>query len=165
MERVERRLDAIDTTVGELRGDVTQLRSEVGGLRGEVGELRGEVGELRGEVGELRGEVGELRGEVGELRGDVGELRGDVGELRGGMGALQQGFNELRIVVESHDTRIGLIAEVQAHHGRQLEEHGAMLRRINEQLAPLADLRDFVMRVADNHERRITELEKRPGAS
>lgn len=89
-----------------------------------------------------------LRGEVGELRGEVGELRGEV--------------HSLRVVVENHDSQIRLIAEVQAHHGNRLEEHGRLLREIKQDLGPLRDLRDFVARIADDHEQRIKALEGRP---
>ena len=103
---------------------------------------------LSTDVRGLREDVGELRGEVGELRGEVGELRGEV--------------HSLRVVVENHDSQIGLIAEVQAHHGNQLEEHGRLLREIKQDVGPLKDLRDFVARIADEHEQRIKALEGRP---
>lgn len=87
--------------------------------------------------------------EVGQLRNEVGELRGEV--------------HTLRVVVEDHDTQIRQIAEVQAHHGRKLDEHGQLLREIKEELWPLRDLRDFVARVASNHEDRLTALEQHTG--
>lgn len=128
LDKVEARLGAVETAVGE-------LRLEVGGLRGEVGALRGEVGELRGEVGGLRGEVGGLRGEVGGLSNEVGALRA---------------------LGEANANDIKLIAEVQTHHGRQLEE-------ITKALEPLAEIHDFVRLVAGDHERRITALERNEG--
>ncbi|HVC20481.1 MAG TPA: hypothetical protein VNE16_10410, partial [Vicinamibacterales bacterium] len=94
----------------------------------------------RGEVGQLRGEVGELRGEVGGLRGEVSELRNEV--------------NTLRVLGEARDEKIQLIAEVQSHHGKELEQ-------IKKNLEPLGEIRDFIRTVADDHERRITALEKR----
>jgi archaellum component FlaC len=138
-------MNAMDERMDTFERQLNSVSTDVQGLRGEVGELRGEVGELRGEVGEHRSEVGELRSEVGELRGEVGELRGDV--------------HSLRIIVESHDSHIKLIAEVQAHHGTRLEEHGRLLREIKDDLRPLGDLRDFVTRIADDHEGRLRALE------
>jgi hypothetical protein len=77
--------------------------------------------------------------------------------------AIADDVRGLRVLHEHHDALIQTIAEVQAHHGQQLEEHGRLLREIRDELAPLRDLRDFVKRVADNHERRITALEERTG--
>ena len=135
MSEMDERMDSFEKRLESVGSEVGNLRSEVGGLRGEVGGLRSEVGGLRGEVGGLRGEVGDLREDV----------------------------HKLRVVVEEHDGRLKLIAEVQVDHGRQLDEHGRMLREISEQVAPLKDLRDFVARVASDHEQRITALEGHTG--
>jgi hypothetical protein len=91
--------------------------------------------EIRDEVRELRGEVGGLRGEVGGLRGEVGGLRGEVNELR-----QRQVESEIRIATGITDV-IGVIGQVRD--------------------AILEDRR-FAARV-DDHERRITALEQRPG--
>jgi chromosome segregation ATPase len=58
----------------------------------------------------------------------------------------------LRILGEQNATDIKRIAEVQAHHGQRLQE-------LVEAVAPLKDLRDFVERVAHDHEHRIAALE------
>ena len=79
------------------------------------------------------------------------------------MRELKDDVRGLRVLDEHHDSQIRTIAEVQAHHGRQLEEHGQLLREIKEKLAPLDVIHDFVRRVADDHERRITTLEKHSG--
>jgi DNA repair exonuclease SbcCD ATPase subunit len=44
--------------------------------------------------------------------------------------------------------------------GQTLEQHGRLLAQIVEDIQPLKALPDFVKRVADDHELRITELEK-----
>ncbi|MDE3154863.1 MAG: hypothetical protein KGN76_07150, partial [Acidobacteriota bacterium] len=142
-------------------GEVGGLRGEVGGLRGEVDGLRGEVGALREEVGGLREEVGGLRGEVGDLRGEVGGLREEVGALRGlpdEVGRLRRDVETIRVLDEARDEKIRLIAEVQAHHGKQLEH-------ITKELEPLREIRDFIHTVAGDHERRITALERRTTSS
>ena len=90
------------------------------------------------------------------LGGDVRALKDDVGVLKGDV-------HRLRVLYEQHDTKIRTIAEVQAHHGRQLEEHGTLLREIKQELAPLGDIRYFVHRIADEHERRLSALEKHTG--
>jgi hypothetical protein len=87
--------------------------------------------------------------DVRVLKDDVRELKDDV---RG-----------LRVLYEHHDAQIRTIAEVQAHHGRILEDHGQLLREIKQELVPLGDLRDFVRRIAHDHESRITVLEKHSG--
>lgn len=87
---------------------------------------------------------------------DVGVLKGDVQVLKGDV-------QRLRVLYEQHDTKIDTIAEMQAHHGRQLEEHGTLLREIKHELAPLGDIHDFVRPVADEHERRLSALETHTG--
>jgi chromosome segregation ATPase len=128
MSEVVERLDNVEARLGSVETAVEALRGEVGDLRSEVGGLRGEVGELRGEGRQLRNEFGELRAEVGKLR----------------------------VLGEQNTSDIKLIAEVQAHHGKKLEE-------ITKALAPLAEIRDFMNLVAHDHEHRITALEKRTG--
>ena len=76
---------------------------------------------------------------------------------------LKDDVRGLHMLYEHHDSQIGMIAEAQAHHGRQLEDHGQLLREIKVELAPLKDLRDFVGRIAANHENRISALEKQTG--
>jgi hypothetical protein len=83
------------------------------------------------------------------LTDDVRALKNDVGGLR--------------VLYEHHGAQIQAIAEVQAHHGGQLDAHGQLLREIKAELAPLRDLRDFVKRIADEHEHRLTALEKHTG--
>ena len=76
----------------------------------------------------------------------------DVRVLKDDVRVLKDDVRGLRVLYEHHDSQIRTIAEVQAHHGRQLEEHGQLLREIKLQLAPLKDLRDFVGRIAANRE-------------
>ncbi len=124
-DRIEQRLDSVESSVGE-------VRREVAGLRGDVGELRGEVSTLSG----LPDEVAKLRG----LPDEFAKLRNEV--------------NALRVLGEARDGKIQLIAEVQSHHGKGLEQ-------IKKDLEPLREIRDFIRTVADDHERRLTVLEKR----
>ncbi len=107
------------------------------------------LGSVEHHVTTLRTEVGELRGEVGGLRGEVGVLRGEV--------------HKLRVLGERNALGIKVIAEVQSHHGKTLELHSEKLDRIELALAPLKDIHDFVRRVAQDHELRIIEVEKRTG--
>ena len=85
-------------------------------------------------------------------------LKDDVRVLTDGVRVLKDDVHRLHVLYEEHDTRIRTIAEVQAHHGRQLEEHGRLLREIKQELAPLGDSRDFVRRVAEEHARRLSAL-------
>ena len=69
---------------------------------------------------------------------------------------------QLRVLGEENATQIRQIAEVQAHHGSVLDEHGAALKRIEEALEPLKVLPAAIQtcfRDLRDHERRITALE------
>ena len=142
MRTVDERLDSLQANVGQLQKDVGELKDDVRGLKADVGGLKDDVNGLKADVGGLKADVDGLKADVGDVKDDV-------------LG--------LRVLFESHDTKIGTIAEVQAGQGRQLEEHGRLLREIKEELAPMKDLRDFVTRMADNHEQRIGTLEKHAG--
>ena len=103
-------------------------------IRDEIRGLGGEVVDLCGEVGGLRGEVGGLRGEVNGLRGEVVDLRGEVNEVR----------------------------------RRRVESEVRLSTTMTDVIGALHQVRDAVVigyrfgdRVED-HERRITALERRP---
>ena len=100
-------------------------------------------------LGELRSEVGNLGNEVGGLRGEVGGLRGEV--------------QKLRILGEQNATDIKRVAEVQVQHGNTLDDHGSKLDEITKALEPLARLDAFVRLVANEHGKRITDLERHTG--
>jgi predicted RNase H-like nuclease (RuvC/YqgF family) len=117
------------------------------------------LGAVEKTVGELRGEVGELRGEVGELRGEVGELRSEVGGLRG----LKDEVQKLRVLGEENERRINLVIEVQAAHGAALERITRALEPLDEMQKTMQSMKAFMQAVAENHERRIFDLEKHTG--
>ena len=119
----------------EIGERLDKVEERLGGVEQRVGSVETALKEVRDEVGGLRGEVGGLRGEVGGLRGEV---------------------NQLRILGEKNTEDIGRVAEVQAHHGTKLDD-------IARALEPLAETRDFIRRIAPNHEVRIEELEKHTG--
>lgn len=104
-----------------------------------------------------------VEGRLDALGADMGVLKDDVRVLKDDVRVLKDDVHRLRALYEQHDTQIRMIAEVQAHHGRQLEEHGRLLRDIKQELAPLGDIRDFVRRIGDDHERRLSGLEKHTG--
>ena len=83
--------------------------------------------------------LSELREEVGGLRGEVGGLGGEV--------------HKLRILGEKNETDIERIAEVQVQHGSKLDQ-------ITKALEPLARIDAFVKLAAENHEKRISDLER-----
>jgi chromosome segregation ATPase len=68
-------------------------------------------------------------------------------------GTLETEVQKLRVLAEANETQIKQIAEVQVHHGKQLQQ-------LVDGLEPLKGLRDFVERIAHDHEHRITDLEK-----
>ena len=94
---------------------------------------------------------------------DLSTLKGDVQVLKDDVQVLKDDVRGLRVLYEHHDTQIQRIAEVQVQHGQKLEEHGTLLRAIRKEVAPLGDLRDFVRQVVENHENRISALEKHAG--
>ena len=51
----------------------------------------------------------------------------------------------------------------ESHHGTLLEQHSRLLNQIVKDVEPLKVLPDFLRTVVQDHERRITALEK-PGA-
>ncbi|MBI2187629.1 MAG: hypothetical protein HYU37_11025 [Acidobacteria bacterium] len=111
----------------------------------------------------VEGRLDALGADMGVLKDDVRVLKDDVRVLKDDVRVLKDDVHRLRALYEQHDTQIRMIAEVQAHHGRQLEEHGRLLRDIKQELAPLGDIRDFVRRIGDDHERRLSGLEKHTG--
>ncbi|HEY1305990.1 MAG TPA: hypothetical protein VGF24_20690 [Vicinamibacterales bacterium] len=68
--------------------------------------------------------------------------------------SLESDLQELRMLEESNFDRIKKIAEVQSRHGEKLDE-------LAEAIEPLKVLPDLYKQVVQNHERRITALEKR----
>ena len=77
--------------------------------------------------------------------------------------SLEQAVAEFRVLEEENARTIRLIAE---GHGAKLDSHSAKLdslsARLNVVIAlkPLQGIKDFIERVADDHEVRITALEK-----
>ena len=121
------------------------------------------IGNMEKRLDAMAGDIEVLKQDVGVLKEDVGVLKEDVGVLKADVGVLKQDVRSVRVLYEHRDEQIRNIAEVQAHHGRQLEEHGSLLREIKDGLAPMRDLRDFVRRIAENHEARLNALEGRAG--
>ena len=93
---------------------------------------------------------------LGDLRTEVGGLARKVDGLGSEVGSLRSEVQKLRILGERNATDIQRIAEVQVHHGNKLDE-------ITKALEPLPRLDAFVRLVADEHEKRITDLEKQTG--
>ena len=80
-----------------------------------------------------------------------------------GLSKLSGEVHKLRILEERNATDIKRIAEVQVHHGQKLDDHGRKLDEITRALEPLARLDASVRLVADEHEKRITDLERHTG--
>ena len=133
------------------------LETRFDGLTTEVGHLRNDLGELRGEMRQLGDD---LRGEMRQL-GD--ELRGQIGEVRDGLQAQGQQLDRLQSEMGVVRSDLRGLARVVDRHSHQLDTHGRLLAEIKEQLAPMKDIKDFMQRVADEHERRITDLERHTG--
>ena len=73
----------------------------------------------------------------------------------------------IRLIAEGHGTTLDShSAKLDSHsakldsHSAKLDSHSQKLDQIIAALAPLGQIRDFVERVSDEHERRITALER-----
>jgi chromosome segregation ATPase len=75
-------------------------------------------------------------------------------------GSLEDEVQKLRILGEQNTTDIKRIAEVQAHHGEVLAQHGAALQRLEEAIKPLSVLPAALQKILPDHERRIAALEQ-----
>ena len=115
------------------------------------------------DVGVLKGDVQVLKDDVQVLKGDVRVLKDDVRVLKDDVGVVKNEVGRLRVLYEDHETKIDAIVEAQTHHARQLEQHGTLLREIKQKLVPLGDLHDFVRRIAEEHEGRLSALENHTG--
>ena len=65
--------------------------------------------------------------------------------------------------LDSHSAKLDLHSAKLDSHSAKLDVHSQKLDQIIQALAPLEQIRDFVERVADEHEGRITALEKHTG--
>ena len=91
-------------------------------------------------LGSVEERLGSVEGRLGSVEQSVQDLRGDV--------------QKLRVLGEENASEIKKVAEVQAHHGKKLDE-------ITRALEPLAAIDAFVKSVAHDHEHRIKALEER----
>jgi hypothetical protein len=92
---------------------------------------------------------------------DTGERLGAVEKELTSLGTE---VTKLRVLEEENARTIKLIeeghgAKLDSLNGR-LDSHGRKLDMLITALAPLQQIRDFIERVADDHERRITALEE-----
>ena len=86
--------------------------------------------------------VNSIDARPGSVEEQVTEFRSDV--------------QRLRIVGEDNLRQTTLVAEVQAHHGKVLDE-------LRQDVQPLKGLRVLMQQIAQDHERRITALESPDG--
>jgi hypothetical protein len=86
--------------------------------------------------------------------------------LRGVNGRLDSVDQRLDSVDKRLDSMSGRLDQHEhtlQQHGRTLEQHGKLLVEIKRAVTPIPALHDFVKRVADEHEPRLTALEKHTG--
>ena len=111
--------------------------------------------------------LGTMNEHLAEIRGrlDRGDERSTQMEAR--IAKLAENFSgRITKLDEDLSGRITTLDENLSGRITKLDERlSARLDRFDERLttglAPLKELRDFVQRIADEHERRISELEKR----
>jgi len=65
--------------------------------------------------------------------------------------------------LDQHENTLQQQGRTLEQHGRTLEQHGKLLSEIKRAVAPIPALHDFVKRVSDEHEHRLTALEKHTG--
>lgn len=75
-------------------------------------------------------------------------------------GSLEAEVRKLRVLKEQNASQIKTIAEVQAHHGTVLQQHGDVLARLEKAIEPLTALHAAVQSMLPDHERRIRALEE-----
>jgi archaellum component FlaC len=132
LDKVEDRLDKVETRLEKVEDQVSGLRIDVKGLRTDVTGLRTDVT---------------------SLQTDVAGLRTDVTGLTDRVGTIDESVQKLRILEEENSRQIRLVAEVQLHHGTVLD-------KLAKDIEPLKVLPDLLRTVVENHERRITALER-----
>jgi hypothetical protein len=98
-------------------------------------------------------ETAERLGKV-EERLEVVEKR--LGSVEQGVGELRREVQGLRVVGEEQVRQTKLVAEVQGHHGKVLDE-------LRQDIRPLKSLRDLMRQIAQDHERRLVALESGGG--
>jgi len=83
-----------------------------------------------------------------------------LGAVETELTSLGRDVAKLRILEEENARTIKLIAE---GHGVKFDSLGRRLDEVFVALEPLQQIKDFIERVAHDHESRITALEKREG--
>jgi archaellum component FlaC len=126
-----------------------------------AGERLDKVEQRLGTVETRLGRV-ETRLDAVETRLDAVETRPGAVETRLGavderLGTLDKDVQKLRVLGEENARQIRLVAEVQV-------QHGDLLQQIVKDIEPLKAIPDLLKHVVDDHERRITALERRPGS-
>jgi chromosome segregation ATPase len=147
LESVEGRLESVEGRLESVEGRLESVEERLESVDDRLESVEHQVGGLREDVDKLTGRVDTLTGTVDTLTGTVDTLSGKVDTL-------SEDVHRLQVLGEENSRQIGLIAEVQGHHGSVLEQLG-------KDVAPLKDLRDLVLRVVHVHEQRITALEQR----
>jgi chromosome segregation ATPase len=87
------------------------------------------------------------------------QVDGRLAQIDERFDALTARVQRLQVLGEENAAQIKIIAEVQAHHGSVLEQHGAALQRIEEAVEPLKGLSAALQSILPDHERRIRALE------
>ena len=100
------------------------------------------------------GKVDEQFTEVKQLLDTMDQRLNSMDER---LDTLTREVQNVRVLGEDNSTQIRLIAEVQTHHGRLLDQ-------VVRDIEPLKVLPDLFKQVVQDHERRITALERGSGS-
>jgi archaellum component FlaC len=107
------KIDAVQSGLGILYGQLQHVQQEVTGFRAEMvtelGDLKSDLGEVKSDVSGLKGGVSGLKGGVSGLKSDVSGLKDDVGTLKDQVTTQGATLDALTSTVGEHG---GMLAEI-----------------------------------------------------
>jgi archaellum component FlaC len=158
MSDTDERLDRIERTLGSMNSSMNEQLGEIRARLDQGDNRFGQMDQRFGKIDERFVKIDERFAKIDERFNQVDERFNQVDERFEAMDeridSLASDVHKLRVLEEVNSGQIKVIAEVQSRHGEKLDE-------LVKAVEPLHDLRDFVKRVAGDHERRITALEKK----
>jgi archaellum component FlaC len=115
---------------------------------------------LEAGLGRVEGRLDQVEGRLDKVENRLDKVEGGLHKVEGRLGKVEGEVQKLRVLGEENTQQIKLIAEVQSHHGSVLEQHSRLLDQLVSDVQPLKVLPDLLRTVIQDHERRITALEK-----
>jgi chromosome segregation ATPase len=141
--------DVTDTVEGRL----SRVETQVVGLRSDVQKLR-VLEEANAATIRLIAEGHGAKLDAHDAKLDAHDAKLDAHDAK--LDAFGAKLDAHGAKLDAHDAKLNAF-------GARLDTHGRKLDEITEALKPLAEIHDFVKRVAHEHEIRIVALESRAG--